>query len=336
MSLENEYYTEKQLLENAREKLAKMEELDIENMTQEQLEARERVIKRAKEDIKESEELLTEIKEELVEFIDNGGEISEEIKEEINYFESFDVSFKIVSNRNEEVYVEGYVTINDSEAEDIDWYFWNGTGYQSRRFLFHDGISIKGSTIEQENELAQFESDLADDGLWIDDAILQSDDTENRTYVRENLILIINEGAKFEIEYEDYDSDWDCQYYMRFIPKFNGNTIILHEDVYYEDPYTYDETKVSDIVYDNGYVVEIPKSFWEDDCDYKDEIISYYTESFKKAYAQSISRELLIYAKYGENAEQLFEEGDIEEIALITDDETLYQYLITNGIINNP
>ena len=45
MSLENEYFNEKQLLENAQERLNKMESLDVENMTKEQLEARERVIK---------------------------------------------------------------------------------------------------------------------------------------------------------------------------------------------------------------------------------------------------------------------------------------------------
>lgn len=274
------------------------------------------------------------IKENFSEEIKEVFKIESEEVSSNSSFEEFDISFKVVSNRNPDVHIEGYVTINDEKAEDVDWYFWNGTGYQSMRFIFHDGISIKGSTIEQENELAQFESDLSDEGIWIDDVILQSDDTENRTYVRENLTLIINEGAKFEIEYEDYNSkEWDSQYYMKFIPKFNGKKITLHEDVYYEEPYTYEETKVSDLVYDNGYVIEIPKSFWEDDCDYKDEIISYYTESFKKAYAQSISRELLIYAKYGENAEQLFEECDISDIALVTDG-NLHQFLIDEGIID--
>ena len=37
---------------------------------------------------------------------------------------------------------------------------------------------------------------MADDCLWIDDAILQSTSEENETYERENLILTINEGVK--------------------------------------------------------------------------------------------------------------------------------------------
>ena len=77
MSLENEYFNEKQLLKNAEEKLAKFEALDVKNMTEEQLNAQQRGIKRVKEDITESEEILEEIREELVEFINNGGEVSE-------------------------------------------------------------------------------------------------------------------------------------------------------------------------------------------------------------------------------------------------------------------
>ena len=200
MSLENEYYNEKQLLKNAQEKISKMESLDVENMTQEQLEARERVIKGAKEDIKESEELLEEIKEELVEFINNGGEVSEKTKEEINYFESYDVSFKVVSNRNNEVYVEGYVTINDEEAEDVDWYFWDGSQYSSQRKIHHDGIQITGSTVDQEHEIWQFESDFADDGIGIDECILQSDDDENRTYRTEHFTVITTADFSAYIE----------------------------------------------------------------------------------------------------------------------------------------
>lgn len=201
MSLENEYFHWKQMREKAERNIAKMEDLDVENMSQEQLEARERVIKGAKEEIKECEEMLEEIKEELVEFINNGGEVSEKTKEELSEeddsstdFESFDVHFKVISNRNEEIYVEGYVTINDEEAEDADWYFWQGSQYGNQRKIHHDGIEITGATVEQENEIAQFESDLADDGIWIDDCILQSDDDENKTHARENLTLIINEG----------------------------------------------------------------------------------------------------------------------------------------------
>ena len=77
MSLENEYYNEKDFLTNEKQTLTKFEALDIENMTEEQLKARNRGIKNAKESIKESEEILKEIKDELIEFINNGGEVSE-------------------------------------------------------------------------------------------------------------------------------------------------------------------------------------------------------------------------------------------------------------------
>lgn len=355
MSLENEYYTEKQLLENAREKLAKMEEMDVKNMTQEQLEARERVIKRAKEDIKESEELLTEIKEELVEFIDNGGEISEEIKEEINYFESFDVSFKIVSNRNEEVYVEGYVTINDSEAEDVDWYFWNGTGYQSRRFLFHDGISIKGSTIEQENELAQFESDLSDEGIWIDDVILQSDADENRTHVRKNCTLIINEGAKMELVCEtNYDPNdltfGDMNFYALMSFKFNGKTIEWDKDLLIELADEIDSTYAGEDRYkiiDNQTIeIEIYDGYDEDLEEYvglsghneeSRELIKDHLEDAENVYKQQLTRNIGVYGiaagiyeeeygkldegnrdKFANNWEQYFEDYDIGELFILS------------------
>ena len=113
----------------------------------------------------------------------------------VNDFESFDVNFKIVSNKNKAIYVEGYVTINDEEAEDVDWYYWTGSQYNSQRCIHHDEVKISGATWEQENEIAQFESDMADDCLFIDDVILQSDDDENGTYVRENVTLIINDGG---------------------------------------------------------------------------------------------------------------------------------------------
>ena len=100
MSLENEYYNEKQMLKNAEEKLAKFESLDVSKMTQEQIEAKERGIRRAKEDIKESKEIIEEIREELLEFIKDGGKISEITKKELHNecpeeFEKIEVKEKI-------------------------------------------------------------------------------------------------------------------------------------------------------------------------------------------------------------------------------------------------
>ena len=320
VSLENEYFTWKQMREKAEKNIAKMESLDVENMTQEQLEARERVIKGAKEEIKECEEMLEEIKEELVEFINNGGEVSEKTKEEINYFEQIRVDFKIVSNRNPEVYTDGYVDINDAEAEDTDWYYWNGSGYDSHRIIWHDGVEITGATVEQSNEIAEFESDLMDEVDWTTDVILQSDEDENRTYVRENLTLIINEGASFEVEickyepldfYTNYSNAFEIgrQYFMTFKPKYNGESVvnIIKEYLEYgilEHPYTYNTItantpKMNEDQADfnkDSIAMEVPKSCfeWEDDYEEEmvDEILSEFKDALESAYRKALVRRI--------------------------------------------
>ena len=110
----------------------------------------------------------------------------------IEEFEEFDVNFKIVSNKNENVYCEGYVTINDEEAEDVVWYYWTGNGYQSRPNYHHNKEEITGLTDIQNNEIDTFRVDYSNDALWIDTCILQSEEDENRTFVRENCTIIIN------------------------------------------------------------------------------------------------------------------------------------------------
>lgn len=102
-----------------------------------------------------------------------------------------EINFEIRSNKNENVYCEGYVTINDEEAE--EWYFYNGTGIQSRWFTHHDGV-ILSPTEEQNNEINQFMVDYIDDSDWINTVIVESEEHENKKYVRENLTLIINGG----------------------------------------------------------------------------------------------------------------------------------------------
>ena len=127
MNLENEYVHFKQELKSEEEKLAKFESLNENEMNEMQIEAKERGIKRVKASINELEELIEEVKTELKEFIENGGEVSQETLDELKdteEFETIGVEFKIVSNDNENVYIEGYVNINDEEAEDCDWYYW--------------------------------------------------------------------------------------------------------------------------------------------------------------------------------------------------------------------
>ena len=201
MSLENEYFQIKAELKREKNELEKSQAIIVvedENnpfTIEERIAAKERVIKSHKSQIKELEELIAEIKEELQEFIENGGEVSQltiDELEEINEFEEFDVHFKIESNRNKKIYCEGYVTINDKNAEDVDWHYWTGDGYQSRPFYHHDEADIGTLTAEQNAEIDQFKIDYMEDALWIDTAILQSEEGENKTYVRADCTVIIN------------------------------------------------------------------------------------------------------------------------------------------------
>ena len=106
------------------------------------------------------------------------------------------INFKIMNNK---VYIEGYVTIHDEIAEDVEWNYWNGNGYQSTPFYHHNEESITGRTKEQDWEIDKFIKEYREDSLWIDTCILQSVENENKTYTRKNCTLIINNGAKMEI-----------------------------------------------------------------------------------------------------------------------------------------
>lgn len=225
-------------------------------------------------------------------------------------FEEFDVSFKIVSNKNKNVYCEGYVTINDEDAEDVDWYYWTGNGYDSRPYYHHDSEQITGLTQEQSNEIEQFKIDYAEDSLWIDTVILQSDDDENRTHIRKNCTLIINEGAKMECEILE-DVDQDNEYIVEVIPKFNGKKINLAEymsatwEVF--DPY--DENGYCEI--ENGHIFfEISKNYFDEDL--KEEEMELVNEEACKLYARSLTYNMGIYSKYGDVLEQALD-GDYDE-----------------------
>lgn len=179
-------------------------------------------------------------------------------------FEEFDVSFKIVSNKNENVYCEGYVTINDEEAEDVDWYYWTGNGYDSRPYYHHDAEQITGLTREQSNEIDEFINDYMDDALWIDDAILQSEEDEDRTYVRKNCTLIINEGAKLElvdeINYNPNDNPFgDMNFYALLSFKYNGKVINWDEEYLQEVAERIDDTYAGEGKYSiiNDTTIEI-------------------------------------------------------------------------------
>ena len=347
VSLENEYFNEKQLLENAQERLNKMESLDVEKMTKEQLEARDRVIKGAKEEIEECEELLEEIKEELVEFINNGGEVSEKTKEAINYFEQIRIDFKIVSNRTPEVYTEGYVEINDAEAEDCDWYYYDAQGMPNTQFFVeHNGVDgFKGATDKQKWEVEQFRVDYAEEDWWMTQAILECDEDENRTYVRENLTIIINEGAEIESEIKEVETDSWNQYTVELIPKFNGTEINLAEFMNEKniifDPYGLGEDDANFSIENKHIYFEISKDWFEgDDKDREDNLTMYINPEVECIYKQYLTSKLGVYGiasviyqeKYGKldesgcdkfasRWEQAFEDFDVAELYLISEED---------------
>lgn len=254
-------------------------------------------------------------------------------------FEEFDVNFKIVSNKNDEIYVEGYVTINDEEAEDTDWYYWNGSGYSLQRVIWHDGVQITGATWEQGNEIAQFESALVDDDEWITDAILQSNDDENGTYVRKNITLLINDGAKMECEIKE-DIQYRGDFVVEVIPKFNGEFIQLAKYMSQNgidfDPWgCQDDTTVIE----KGHIYfEMSKDYWDDD--FKEEILAEVNEEARRIYARALTSELGIYAKYGDVMEQFMDDHYENEWLfkisqfLNRSDEELDAFLRKEGLID--
>ena len=325
MSLENEYITFKKELESDKRKLAEAKAIVVapdENndlTIEERTEAKNRAIKSIESRIEETEEILEEIKSELKEFIANGGEVSEttlkELEEseddessdstyfddETNDFESFEVKFKIEDNIAP-VYIEGYVEINDEDAEDVDWHFWTGTEYSSQMKIFHDKEEITGLTDAQQQEIWAFEDHyLMNDALWIDNMILQSEEGENRTYVREFCTLIINEGAKMECEIVPVRD-----YIVEVIPKFNGEKLNLTEymlEVYEEfDPW-YAQDNMSSV--EDGHIFfEMSKEYFEEDDSVKSSLMEDVNEEARRIYARALTREMGIYSRYGENIEQ--------------------------------
>lgn len=237
-----------------------------------------------------------------------------------NKFEEFDIEFKIVSNKNENVYVEGYVTINDEEGEDVDWYYYDAQGFATpQMFIEHNGVDgFKGATEEQKWEVEQFRADYGEDAFWIDTAILQSNEDENRTYVRENCTLIINEGAKMECEIKE-DIQYRGDFVVEVIPKFNGEFIQLakymsQNGVDFDPWYCEDDTTVIE----KGHIYfEMSKDYWEGDAQDRVDRIKDVNDEARGIFAMYLTSELGIYSKYGEVMEQ--------SIEMCPDDEFLFK-----------
>ena len=217
---------------------------------------------------------------------------TEELSNEDDSSEDDVVEFEVVSTKDGDISISGYVYVDELDDEHpLNFYDRNGFECGTRvPSNPYDDMSPNWEAYEklssafQSDELfLQFLSDFAD---------------ENKTIDRGEYNLLINDGAIFEVEYRDYHStEWGSDYYMAFTPKFNGEKVILNEEVCFHDPYTDEKVKVKDMIYENGeYIIEIPKSYWE----YPQmegicggtvatEIISDYKIAFKKAYDMTIN-----------------------------------------------
>lgn len=282
---------------------------------------------------------------------------SEEIKEvfkieseEVSYtsdFEEFDIYFKVVSNKNPDVHIEGYVTINDEEAEDVDWYYLDAQGIpQNQMFVEHDGVDgFAGATDEQKWEVEQFRSDYGEDAFWIDNCILQSDADENRTYVRKDVTLIINEGAKMECEIKEIETCWEYQYVVELIPRFNGELIdlagFMDEKNIIFDPYGVGDDDAKFFIEEGHIYFEISKDWFEgDEEDKEDNLKIFINPEAENIYKQYLTSKLGVYSiasriyeeehgkidesgcdKFASRWEQSFEDFDVAELYLISEED---------------
>lgn len=213
------------------------------------------------------------------------------------------IEFEIISSKNPQISQMGYVEVPADEEEMPEWFYYDQSGIpQPRMFTHHDGIGINqiGATDEQEKELDEFlnqvQFELVD---FVDDTILLSEEDEHKTYQKGDLIIKINGGAVFEVGIEDYNSsEWDVQYHMAFTPKFNGEIVELDDDIYFEEPFTYEDIEVSKMIHENGaYIIEVPKMVFEDpeETEAIADIFNEYKDAFECAYTKSLVRELGVY-----------------------------------------
>lgn len=213
------------------------------------------------------------------------------------------IEFEIISSKNPQISQMGYVEVPADADEDVEWFYYGQNGMpQSRMFTHHDGIGINqiGATDEQEEELNDFLNQVQFEYVdFVDDIIILSEEDEHKTYHKGSLIIKINGGAVFEVETKDYNSsDFDSDYYMAFTPKFNGEVVELDDDIYFEEPFTYEDIEVSKMIQENGaYIIEVPKTVFEDpeETEAIADIFNEYKDAFECAYTKSLVRELGVY-----------------------------------------
>ena len=224
------------------------------------------------------------------------------------------INFKIIYNKNDDIYQEGYVEVPEDIEELPDWFYYDQNGFaQPRVFTNHDGIGLTqvGATTEQLNELDVFYKAVNDEVDFIDDAILTADEDENRTYVRENLTLIINEGAKIGCEIQKPINDRG-DWIVELIPKFNGEKIYI-ADFMVEKGITFDPYSGcdEDFSIEDGHIYfEISKDWFEgDDEDRDDNLNMFIYPEIERIYKEYLISELGVFGIAYNFIERTFQES---------------------------
>lgn len=261
------------------------------------------------------------------------------------------IKFKIISNKNENIYQEGYVEIPKDIEEMPEWFYYDQQGFAIPRvFTHHDDVELT-ATDEQIAEVEEFNEAIMDEIDFINDAILTADEDENRTYVSNNITIIVNDGAKMElvckINYDPNDLTFgDMNFYALISFKFNGKTIKWDEDLLIELADEIDSTYAGEdrykIINNQTIEIEIYDGYDEDLKEYvglsghneeSRELIKDHLEDAEHIYKQQLTRNIGVYGiaaniyeeKYGKlnegdrdkfanNWEQYFEDYDIGKL----------------------
>lgn len=176
------------------------------------------------------------------------------------------IEFSINYKLNPQIHQDGYVEIPENEDEEPNWYYYDSNGFiTTTETTIHDGIRIEGATYEQETELDRFYTithfDLVD---WVDGLILESSEDEDEFWVKGDLIVKINDGAKVSWDYFETDKG---AYVIDVRPLYNGypmgNEFIsyMEENGIVLDPYMLEEDTSC---VENGHIFfEISKGFFD-------------------------------------------------------------------------
>ena len=257
------------------------------------------------------------------------------------------INFKIISNKNENIYQEGYVEVPEDVEEMPEWFYYDQNGFAIPRvFTHHDEIGLTqiGATDEQASDVDEFNRIIfADEIDFINDAILNAEEDENRTYVRKDITIIVNEGAKMECEVTETN---DGDYWAMIDFKFNGKKLGLDEDLMVELAEEIDSTYAGEgryeILDDTSIICEISKNHfgvYEDDEYYIEEtndVMKSHIEDAENVFSKQLVRNLGVYGiasgiyqeehgkldesacdKFASNWEQGFEMKDVTELYFI-------------------